>query len=119
MKLLNPKDDELNAAFAEKVAGLANISDWGAAGWHARDPKEGTRSPMRAIPDYVASTDAVLPWLEKHQWLSERFEPGPHNHTYQVWLGESPWDKSGGGPTLAKAAVVALLRANGVDVEFA
>lgn len=45
MKLTNPTDDELNAAFAEKVAGWDHFP----AGY----------------PRWTHSADAVLPWLEK------------------------------------------------------
>lgn len=118
MKLTNPTDDQLDAAFAERVAGLEWMEgeaepgyDW-IRGWH----KDGEVIPD--CPDFTTSADAVLPWLEK---CADSILPlgGP----IVIMQIEAKWHVRIGEHRathviFAKAAVIALLRANGVEVVF-
>lgn len=115
MKLIRPTDDELNAAFAEKVCGAIEVEDG-----MMRLKNENVRGVeferWRAIPDFTQSADVVLPYLEK---LVRR--SAFNDHTITV-TGENYYIDGPGGnlskaPTLAKACVLALLRAHGVEVE--
>lgn len=106
MTLTNPTDQELNAAFAEHVVGFL----------FPTAPKDGKCEEWSGA-NYCGSADAVTPFLEKRaraitisycdvtvQWTVNLIG---FNTT---WLGHSE--------TLPRAAVVALLRANGVEVNF-
>ncbi len=130
MKLLNPTDDELNATLAEKIAGWRDVSfeegedadvesrtiyPWmGMAGW----PPDGRK--RRLIPQFTKWADSVLPWLNKHSpWRADG--GGEHGFMVQVWKGPSPDGNcyaTANNRDLCRAAVVAILRANDVDVEF-
>jgi len=112
MKLTNPSNDELNAALAEKVAG------WKACSSHtmlASCPNmEFGYDENVAIPPFTQSADAVLPWLEKSdRWWT--YESAANLMT--LWTGGDEEDVEAEGP-FARAAVIALLRAHGVEVEF-
>lgn len=108
MKLINPTDDELNAAFAVAVAGYVQRE----GGWEI--------PPMRAIwtepLDFTRSMDAVLPLMEKAGAWAADWCPIISNReaAYKVWLRKSGIEAV--GPTLPRACVIALLRANGVEV---
>lgn len=149
MKLTNPTDYELNAAFAETVAGwtwrhevgafafptrqMLCPPDWrGVFMWGEQTWKDGRGSSSPAgliteeynpMPPYTTSADAVLPWLIKHSmWDAEQFLPLAlcrKGCAFQVRLKNVP-DKIivGDGDTFPRAAVIALLRANRVDVEL-
>jgi hypothetical protein len=162
MKLINPTDDELNAAFAEHVAR-----------WKRHEPLRGEKrkvvcrlsesnyDPFRpqrgdiivvwtdgrlggTYPQWTTSADAVLPWLEKCKdrgwWVKIK------DHTNGIECGRRDWlviisdyddccdpyagepgyaepgkplmYREGASPVFPKAAVLALLRAHGVEVEF-
>lgn len=114
MKLTNPTDAELNAAFAEKVAGMEIV---GLARMWIRSGSNG-HAP---IPHFTTSADAVLPWLEKTAWDAAgglnaeavvRCDTRP-----QVHIREDKRFIAQAG-TFPLAAVIALLRAHGVEVEF-
>lgn len=118
-------DDELNRLFAEKVAGWAP---------KATNPNDPILGPLKSvycapgpgwktgIPDFCASADAVLPFLQKHEWWEvcqdrsiEKTHPScwcsifyPHGEEYAAHIGTAD--------TPAKAAVIALLRAKGVQL---
>jgi len=106
MKLTKPTDAQLNAAFAEKVCGWRRL------------PMDQIVFEVPATgacgtpPDFVNSADAVLPWLMKYHW--EVFNYVGENRI-AVYL-EEQWD--GEAKTFPKAAVIALLRAHGVEVEL-
>lgn len=144
MNLLNPTDDELNAVFAEKVAGwrrepvakgnkkvqshillAPNTQEWGLGyrGEYAVVWKDGKVGG--SIPKFTTSADAVLPWLEK---AKSSFPCSSSNGSASldkgIWAVAVPapsWDDDafcGEDKSFAKAAVLALLRAHGVEIEF-
>lgn len=118
MKLTNPTDDQLNEAFAVEAARLVKYVDsFGLPRWGPPDLPAAFNllSLPHHPPPFTTSADAVLPWLEKH-----RFEA-----TY--WNGWRIriicWEEKGENmfaddKSLPRAAVIALLRANGVEIEF-
>lgn len=108
MKLVDLTDDQLNAAFAEHVAGWRL---W--AGCHDQW-NDGTKDVGKAR--FTTSADAVLPWLEKHRFrVSAPWVPGDEWSVVVVCEdGEVRADSA----SLSRASVMALLRAHGVEVEF-
>lgn len=133
MKLTNPTDDQLDAAFAEKVAGWKMLRQE-LFGTHYIPrwcpPNMPDAVNMLALdtkpPPFTRSMDAVLPWLEKmpsfeivalaYSVVGERYE-------CRVWptLSQSSGANNvflGRADIPSTAAVIALLRANGVEVEF-
>lgn len=111
MKLINPTDDELNANFAVWVAGWRN------------DPDEGWRNehgvPITAVyyRDFTSSMDAVLPWLERTDWYAENLSHGRFG-TVLVEINQPEKAITAEASSLPRACVIALLRANGVEVTF-
>jgi len=116
VKLVNPTDDQLNAAFAEKVAGWKRLTvkdpskdpEWETGGY-------GGHGYAFRVPRFTTSADAVLPYIkthnEKEKWATEIF----------VGAGKvSVYFKSANAEadTLPKAAVIALLRAHGVEITY-
>lgn len=112
MKLTNPTDDELDEAFDVHVAEPFSFK-----GIVERCGLKMT------TPEYCRSMDAVLPWLQK--WYcqinyyagAEGARPG-----WRVIIEMNPMDKRQGGEcfdqSLARAVVITLLRAHGVEIEF-
>lgn len=117
--LTNPTDDELSAAVAEHVAGLT-ISFGCIASWRQLPNGEPEEVQDGPIPNYSTSADAVLPLLEK--WASEAEFNGPSIHMTpdSRWLvslhNADDIVASATARTLPRAACIALLRANGVEV---
>jgi len=140
VKLINPTDDELNAAFAVNVCGAVDlggasprISDAKSPGlfihryngkfWisDAFELAEMCRPHrwdyMHKVMNFTTSADAVLPWLEK--WaINSLFAPVHYTlldgtHSIRLQGAETVKDKS-----FPRAAVIALLRANGIEVEI-
>lgn len=112
MKLTNPTDDELNATFAEKVAGLRGPDDY-----RSRELWE----KLKNTP-FVTSADAVLPWLEKAEWfnVSRPSNDGKGHFYCEVDLdSKNEVEAIAYADTFPKAICIALLRAHGVEVEFA
>lgn len=117
MKLINPTDHELDIAFAEKVAGwyvtrkIASLDKICFPSKKAffEQPLCGTCP----LPHFTQSADIVLPWLERQEiWISQKTK---HNHyTVTVENGWCGQDKT----SFARAAVIALLRAHGMEIEF-
>ncbi len=121
--LTNPTEDEINAAVAEYVAGWkcemingawSGDPDSSAPVWTS---PSGQVSTAYFIPAFTRSADAVLPLLEK--W------PGEWTKTGRMWIELSTYnDEDGPGTveatadTFPLAACIALLRANGITVEF-
>jgi hypothetical protein len=115
-KMINPTDDQLDAAFAERVAG------W----WHADSHTE--TNPAWNTGDgwtfhngngnFTQSADAVLPWLEK----AGRWNVFRDDGFYEIELEDKPMPDDGNwfafDKSFSRAAVIALLRAHGVEVEF-
>lgn len=116
MKLTNPTDDELNAAFAEHVAAMSKAD------------VEYHTAPWSMKPRFTHSANAVLPWLEKEGWSWERSSYAPEITGeavhFEVRVSGPNENQSGycrcvfSPDQFARAAVVALLRAYGVEVEF-
>ena len=149
MKLINPTDDELNAAFAEKVAGWRCFKeqrgDYALCVCyeaHEQDPfkhwnpkEEALRmarySPVscieavkigffgRSLPKFTRSFDAVLPWLEKMASVEIcQMYSGGVRTSWAVDVSVKYAIECAQHPFLPRAAVVALLRAHGIEVEF-
>ena len=115
MKLTNPTDDQLDAAFAEHVAGWKNCDDRSMLG--DAPNMEFAYDEHVKITRFTRSADAVLSWLEK--W------PRNWTKTGRMCVGLETWsDEDGIGDVEAvaesfpRAAVIALLKAHGVEVEF-
>lgn len=117
MKLINPSDDELNAAFAEKVAGWFIHPDCGRL-CPPNLPPAFNLGALPGVPAFTRSFDAVLPWLEKDGAWAMDWCPIISNRdaAYKVWIRKKGVEAL--GPSLPRAAVLALLRARGVEVEF-
>ena len=122
LKLTNPTDDELNAAVATHVCGYAGVD-----GGMMRLPDTRMRGNVfeswKRVPPYATSADAVLPLLDGFEWVDIGKD---------VDYNDGPWAVSisrqragamgalfiGSAPALARAACIALLRANGIEVEI-
>lgn len=120
MKLTNPTDDTLSSVFAEKVAGWS-INPANGCCYHSE--KEWRLSPLCGgwpKPAFTRSADAVLPWLEKHTWrgCSYRSPSGSHFNAQVEIVVNYDKQLSASDKSFAHAAVIALLRAHGVEVEF-
>lgn len=96
MKLTNPTDNELNEAFAK------NVCKWTVERWPS--------------PDFVNCADAVLIWLDKTYWQVQQTSKA--NKPLRVRIGSEQDSCFGESDTFPRAAVIALLRAHGVEVEF-
>lgn len=93
-------DKELNALFEE------HVTKW-------RGPVVGMCFDR---PDWTEDANAVLPWLEKHDQVHIAFFQGP---LWRVRVSPSPLTSiqhEGQADTFPRAAVIALLRAKGVEV---
>jgi hypothetical protein len=115
MKLIKPTDDELNAAFAEHVVGFKpdpnNEGRWIPPGRHTLTVGYWTEKPAR----FTHSADAVLPWLEKTRFDANFWKRWRIQIICWETHGENKFAEA---DTFPRAAVIALLRANGVEVEF-
>lgn len=110
MKLTNPTDEELNVAFAEKVAGWMQCERLGRMVWY--DPEGGHEMH---VPRFTEYADLVLPLLEKcRSWICEKTWDSP---CYTIRVSD-PKPITQRSDTFPRAAVIALLRAHGVEVEF-
>lgn len=122
MKLINPTDQELNTAFAEKVAGWMKCERLGRMVWY--DPEGGHVSSEIELPRFIESADAVLPCLDKvGMWKAERFLPSDiciKGQAYRVDVANRHACDfcHADADTLPRAAVIALLRAYGVEVHL-
>jgi len=131
MKLTNPTDDQLNAAFAEKVAGWHNLKHgvYGSGAperepsWHGTPPQR--KAGIWGIPRFTNSANDVLPWLEKWRMLRDVDRSVGINlaincarHWHVKLNDEQDDDYFASADTISRAAVIALLRAHGAEVEF-
>jgi hypothetical protein len=140
MTLINPTDDELNRAFAEKVAG-----------WNyqpkclSTNPEDRTETPMWFVPargdagpgyeyalyGWTRSMDAVLPWLEKWRDSGKGYVVMATIHSaamkrtgWIIQIRDSALETNNVKDfevidwSASRACVIALLRAHGVVVEF-
>lgn len=107
----NPTDEELNVAFAINVCG-----------WHLGDGEgeftgywytaNGTVAQLGRIPPrFTQSADLVLPWVEKHGMADITYGQG-------VWSIITRNNSQADCKTLARAVVIALLRAHRIEIEF-
>ncbi len=137
MKMINPTEDQINAAVAEKVAGWTKVDlVHGCFGWKHPRPSDGELS-IYPLESFTRSMDAVLPLLEKHHWNCRSHGMSGSTHGYPhctVTVTEFPVSEhperfgtqheghcfSGDSiaTALPLAACIALLRAYGVEVEF-
>lgn len=138
MKLINPTDDQIDAAVAEHVAGnpmrKVRREIWVEGGCFAAPTGEYEEVYEKEIARYSRSMDAVLPLLFDHAWTSRSMgmsgmpEGQSHPH-FIVRVREIPHVNSDGSNnfdiwheafahTLPRAGCIALLRAHGVEVEF-
>ena len=125
MKLTNPTDAELDAAFAEHVAGWMWRPERGGA-WFLKSEYEDPYSWVRIMDAkgadigisglrFTQSADAVLPYLEKKE------ESGSVIDAIRVggkWSIIIHAEYSAEDESLPRACVIALLRAHGIQVEF-
>lgn len=125
MKLTNPTDDQLNAAFAEKVAGWINQGK--AKGVPALNNRWvlPDRSLVEGPLQFMRSADAVLPWLSKQILWDAQDCAAQSQLNFRCWIriltkaaGERSEYAEAREATFPRAAVIALLRAHGVEVEF-
>lgn len=110
MTLTNPTDNQLNAAFAEKVAGWTLCWDEDSGGNRYEEWWNGLEGPLDPI--FTTSADAVLPWLGKMDAIVTR------SLSENDWRVVVPDGRCNSGPSFPRACVIALLRAHGVEVEF-
>lgn len=128
MKLTNPTDQELDAAFAVHVAGWNPVCHCGDRMDMHRHDEHAPVQMDEPIPNFTRSFDAVLPWLEKQGWKGTSNRHGATCvATVTVLGGKEGWDGTEHTATqdythtqspLPRAAIIALLRANGHEVEF-
>lgn len=138
MKLLNPTNEELDLAFATNIAGWTSRMEGCALCWYNAEGKfvggrnDGQR--FSGIPKFTQSADLVLPWLEKRYIETEikSWWDSPAQHFNEstrqghrvfepngVWTVRVPGNNAmAEDKSFARAAVIALLRANGIEVEF-
>jgi hypothetical protein len=113
MKLVDPNDDALNAAFAEKVAGWQHTM-------LMSDPLGLFTSPNGkhwqafCLP-FTTSADAVLPWVKPEMTLVIY---GPDGRNKNWYVEYRLRDFTAEADTFPRACVIALLRAHGVTIEF-
>lgn len=120
-ELDNLTDDKLSETFAVEVAGMKPYRD---GFWHSAPP---LRSIVQ-LPAFATSADAVIPWLSI--WSQHHNQGGePEYFSFHspppvdggLWNCDHMWDHHDGAipcgpgalaPTFARAACLALIRAN-------
>lgn len=109
LKLINPTDEELSRAVCEYVE---------RAKWHRPTEQElASGSYYFYTPFYATSANAVLRLLEKCQHFDHNWNCVHKQHW--VWVKIEGYDKViGSDPIFARAACIALLRANDIEVEI-
>jgi hypothetical protein len=116
MKLTNPTDRQLDAAFAEHVA---KQMPTGSPGYFTLPGVRG----FWPAEKYTQSADAVFPWLDKGYWHVDSGEgecivavrDAAKKAFPEWWSDADGYQRSAGFP---RAAVLALLESKGVEVEF-
>lgn len=86
------------------------------------DWADANGEPMLYLPDYAASMDALMPWLEPYAWCAEHRPTAPSYGDsvckVYAWIDDVDDEVAGYGPTLPFAACVFLLKAKGVTVHY-
>lgn len=126
MKLLNPTDDELNAAVTKYIVKSVPCDQWKLFMHDSMiqgDCGHANCHPTQMQINYCKYADAILPWLEKWPLTNAQLVPSAGvkwyvDITLKAGMAEKTEYARGRGETLAKACVLALLRANGVEIEF-
>ncbi len=113
MKLVKPTDEELNAAFAEKVCGWSKGDD----GYGYETVYSEKVAPYKTMGpvwkyNFVKSADAVLPYIQKLDEVGIHYCSG--DWFVRCWSEDK---NCANCDSLPKACVIALLRAHGVEVE--
>ena len=105
-------DAQLEAMCAQHVAGFTDIVQLGA---NPRNLAGTGRDGCRGyIPSYCSDPAAVIELLEKEGvYIDTQYDH--RKWSVCIWLPDTLW--RGTAPTFAKAGVLALLRARGVEVE--
>lgn len=142
MQLINPTNEQLDEAFALRVSywhpgvnELEAMETWCKAGGEKYTPFSlGQKAAAFFRPRYSTKTDEVLPWLVHHTKKTNELRHGegdtwriyaPAEETdvwtvNVVWMHHDGWieETASGGQatTLARAATIALLRQNGVEI---
>lgn len=112
IRLVKPSDTTLIGVFARHLAG-----------WAKHEVIQGYRDdPYGApIPDFLSSVDAVLPYLEGFAVTKTEYIKISVQHAWRVDLFASLEDHEPAGyasdQSLARAAVIALLRSEGIEIE--
>jgi hypothetical protein len=102
-------DAEKNACFAEHIAGWGKFGDMEYISKMAPGLKWETLHVHDKLPDWIHNANAVLPWLEKHEWWK--------TSDHLLWISDGPGDTIYVPyTTFPEAAMIALLRAKGVEV---
>jgi hypothetical protein len=110
MRLINPTDRELNLAFAREIC---EFTDETMAILDSPQMMSGRSTDL----DFTTSADGVLPYLDKCDEVE--IKTMPHG-LWSVIVRKQP----GGmgyqnfGDSVPRVAVLALLRAHGVEIEF-
>lgn len=94
MKLLNPDNKALSSAFAREIMGWTQPAADG------------------VLADFTSSHANVMRHLNRYSWASR------YRTTHEVTITRGAKKFVGVDAEWAKAAVIALLRANGVTIEF-
>lgn len=121
MKKIKPTDYELRAAFAEHVCGWKYLSAGHNFGNGASVSINAWARPdgliIDAMPDFCSDANAVLPWLEKRkEMVTIWHEEGG----WGIRIQDGPLDFPGinsFSDSFPRVAVIALLRAHGVEIE--
>lgn len=114
-------DDELKALFAEHYDGFQET--WITPRKRVMCGRRGS-TDIVTVPSYTTDANAVLPWLEKWKRADRRMVRIQFYNCWRVLLlskvdAEDPWEvveHSAEADTFPRAAVIALLRAKGVEV---
>ena len=126
-------DAEKNACFAEQVVGwqrqkCENFHFTYTNGLivgrrHLPEPEDGWLTPngynwpLGCAPDYLHSADAILPWLEQSQFQWDIFAVRNRVDNTLYWrVGVFNTKYYAYASNLPEAAMIALLRAKGVEV---
>lgn len=132
LSLVDPTDARLDGAFAEHVIKLPMVSlEWGTGPtyWYRlRASCDGVGNLMESVPRVTQSVDSVLPYLDDWPHWSIGNCDAEDGKRVVVTLYQLPktggYEKvsdavvKGGVSSLARAMVVALLRAKGVEITF-